>query len=235
MAERHCTCPRCGAGFRTSNNQKQYCSKYCGQLDWIDRRKAEGKHQKQIQKWCAVHTGTCEMCGNAYCKKPSPSKVCDKCLPDYKAKKRESFLKAARDSARVEDKARSCAVCGCEFIAEYTGGRRQVFCSDECRHKKKREYSRTGKKKRKYKIRGVRVESVNYLRVLDRDKWTCRLCGTKTPKRLRGTYQDNAPEIDHIIPIAMGGEHSYSNTQCACRKCNATKGASPLGQLMLFG
>lgn len=91
------------------------------------------------------------------------------------------------------------------------------------------------RKARKLRIRGVSVEVVNPLKVLDRDGWFCQLCGAKTPKRLRGSYDDRAPEVDHIIPIAQGGDHSYSNTQCACRKCNLSKSSKPLGQMRLFG
>lgn len=91
------------------------------------------------------------------------------------------------------------------------------------------------RKARKLRLRGVTVETVNPLVVLGRDKWTCQMCGVRTPKRLRGTYEDNAPEVDHIVPIAEGGEHSYCNTQCACRKCNIAKSGQPKGQMRLFG
>lgn len=91
------------------------------------------------------------------------------------------------------------------------------------------------RKARKLLIRGVTVESVNPIEVLKRDGWTCQICGVRTPKKLRGSYDDRAPEVDHIIPIAAGGEHSNRNTQCACRKCNIAKSDMPLGQLRLIG
>lgn len=50
-----------------------------------------------------------------------------------------------------------------------------------------------------------------------------------------GTYKVNAPELDHIIPIAKGGAHVWSNLQCACRECNAAKSdKAPSGQIGLF-
>lgn len=91
------------------------------------------------------------------------------------------------------------------------------------------------RKARKLKLRGVKVEAVNPLTVLERDRWQCQLCGVSTPKRLRGTYDERAPEVDHIIPIAEGGEHSYRNTQCACRACNLAKSGKAKGQMWLFG
>jgi len=78
--------------------------------------------------------------------------------------------------------------------------------------------------KRKAIQRGATVaDSINPLLILDRDKWKCYLCGVKTPKELRGTYLDNAPELDHVIPLSKGGLHVESNLRCACRKCNAEK------------
>jgi endogenous inhibitor of DNA gyrase (YacG/DUF329 family) len=54
-----------------------------------------------------------------------------------------------------------------------------------------------------------------------------------TPKSLRGTFVDNAPELDHIIPLSLGGTHTKSNTQLLCRKCNRIKGATSSGQLRM--
>jgi 5-methylcytosine-specific restriction endonuclease McrA len=57
-------------------------------------------------------------------------------------------------------------------------------------------------------------------------QWMCQECGRETPSHLRGTYDELAPELDHIMPLAAGGEHSYANVQTLCRRCNALKGAS---------
>jgi 5-methylcytosine-specific restriction endonuclease McrA len=75
---------------------------------------------------------------------------------------------------------------------------------------------------------GLPVEQVDPLRVFWRDKWKCQLCGTETPMSLRGTCNDKAPELDHINPISKGGGHTYENTQCLCRSCNAWKKDMPL-------
>lgn len=71
------------------------------------------------------------------------------------------------------------------------------------------------------------------VKILERDGWRCKLCGVRTPHSKRGTYADDAPEIDHIIPIAEGGDHAEYNVQCLCRRCNSEKGARALGQLGL--
>jgi 5-methylcytosine-specific restriction endonuclease McrA len=86
-----------------------------------------------------------------------------------------------------------------------------------------RDLKRSRRKAEKLKRRATVVETVNLLHVLERDNWTCMICGAPTPRHLRGTYEPNAPEVDHIIPVSKGGEHSYRNTQCACRRCNGLK------------
>jgi hypothetical protein len=52
-------------------------------------------------------------------------------------------------------------------------------------------------------------------RILRRDRGCCRYCGTST-----GPF-----EIDHVIPVALGGITHIRNLVTACRGCNQTKGA----------
>lgn len=69
------------------------------------------------------------------------------------------------------------------------------------------------------------------LSVFQRDGWRCRFCGIDTPESLRGTHEHNAPELDHIVPLARGGQHSYDNTQCLCRACNGFKSNRTMAEL----
>lgn len=81
--------------------------------------------------------------------------------------------------------------------------------------------------------RGCEAERFDPFEIFERDKWRCHLCGCKTLQSLRGTSQDRAPELDHIIPLSKGGQHTRANTACSCRKCNGAKGDRLLGQLRL--
>lgn len=52
-------------------------------------------------------------------------------------------------------------------------------------------------------------------KVLKRDHGRCRYCGT-----------DQGPfEIDHVVPVAMGGTGAFANLVTACHPCNNRKGA----------
>jgi 5-methylcytosine-specific restriction endonuclease McrA len=109
---------------------------------------------------------------------------------------------------------------------------RVQFCGS-CAGERARRHKRASRAVGKARLRTATVECFDPIEVLERDGWRCHLCGGKTPKRLRGTYEDSAPELDHIVPLAAGGEHSRRNTACACRKCNIAKSDKPLGQLRL--
>jgi 5-methylcytosine-specific restriction endonuclease McrA len=78
------------------------------------------------------------------------------------------------------------------------------------------------------------VERVDACRVFARDGWRCQLCGAATDKGQMGKRHPRAPTMDHIVPLARGGDHSYRNIQCACLLCNLKKGARLQGQSRLF-
>ena len=61
------------------------------------------------------------------------------------------------------------------------------------------------------------------LHVLQRDKWTCQVCGVITPEQHRGKNLPDSPEVDHIVPVSRGGSHTWRNVRCLCRACNAEK------------
>jgi predicted nucleic acid-binding Zn ribbon protein len=174
----------------------------------------------------------CIVCGSTYEVK-GKSLVCSvKCrnidsMNKYRAN-RDVILSKLREEYEPKPKTeRICAQCGNLFM----GHDKDVYCSDTCRQRVKQ-----GRKaKRRAEKLGVHYEPVSPLKVFKRDGWRCQLCGKKLNPKHRGTIRDDAPELDHIIPWAQGGEHSYRNTQCACRKCNQGKGARELGQLRLFG
>lgn len=131
--------------------------------------------------------------------------------------------------------ATTCLECGVEFKPSTTKGNHSHHCTDECRRKGKARKARPAKKLRRALKRGANGgEAVDPIRVFERDGWRCASCRKGTPLKLRGTIHARAPELDHIVPVSMGGKHTYANTQCLCRSCNGRKGATVSGQLHLF-
>lgn len=72
------------------------------------------------------------------------------------------------------------------------------------------------KRRERKKKNGIfRVTKKDLLRLLRRQRHCCYQCGTD----LRKTRK----QIDHIIPISLGGVHSIGNIAWACYKCNRHK------------
>ena len=136
-----------------------------------------------------------------------------------------------RDAFKGRREAFDCAECEKHVIPDY-GNKMRVFCSKNCSRKHSR---RTEKTKRKAMIKGAqKSEHVHPFKVFDRDGWRCQICMKKTLRSKRGTTHNMAPELDHILPLSKGGDHTYANTQCTCRRCNGLKGDNVYGQIPMF-
>jgi 5-methylcytosine-specific restriction endonuclease McrA len=72
--------------------------------------------------------------------------------------------------------------------------------------------------KRRARQRAAYVEHVAPAVVWERDEGICQLCGEPA--------EPNDWHLDHIVPLARGGEHSYQNVQVAHPLCNWRKAAS---------
>lgn len=162
---------------------------------------------------------TCEICDSRFVARQPSQRFCSDNCRRLEIQRPEAY------------EPRRCRECG-EVFTPHRRGRQRIFCSKKC-YKRNREH--VYKSARRARLRGARVELVNSTRVFERDGYRCQLCGHKTLKSKRGSYHPKAPELDHIVPLAAGGEHSYRNTQCACRACNMAKSDGAGGQLLLIG
>lgn len=74
------------------------------------------------------------------------------------------------------------------------------------------------------------IETVVPQRVFERDNWTCMPCGDPLDREVswdRNNPPHFYPTVDHVMPLAMGGDHSYSNVQAAHWICNVLKNDMP--------
>jgi 5-methylcytosine-specific restriction endonuclease McrA len=214
------TCKTCTSDFKPKRSDRTiYCSRECGFAGQAKAR-SERADLKPLPA-CSVSFINCRECAGMFASRISTAIYCT-----------PSCSSRAASRAKTEHKraARRCPCCGQMFSPPY--GRSQArYCSDACSVKQNR---RVGRAARRARERGATVEVVDPFKVFDRDGWRCCLCNIATPRSLRGTLNDRAPELDHIVPLAAGGEHSYRNTQCACRRCNSSKGSTPKGQMRMF-
>ena len=104
------------------------------------------------------------------------------------------FADGARRRAEARRNGR-CVECGAVLASHRT-----PYCSRKCR----------------WKFHGHYFWDSARSYVMLRDRYTCRLCGTR--RRARDL------DVDHIVEIALGGAAlEYSNLETACRPCHRSK------------
>jgi 5-methylcytosine-specific restriction endonuclease McrA len=170
-----------------------------------------------------------------YCKRPFSTKLGKSFCSTQCASDNDTAAKLERH--KRTGVVTSCIDCGiqyCRLFKVYGSIKRCLDCQAIESERVFRALKRIARRRRKTLLRGLKYERVDDLEVLERDRWTCQLCGIRTPKRLRGSYDLKAPEVDHIVPASLGGMTSYANLQCACRRCNIKKSNNILGQFRLF-
>lgn len=120
-----------------------------------------------------------------------------------------------------------CRRCGRLFCRPSVYG--ALFCSRECsdRHEKTLANAR----RRTHKRAG---ENFTLREIAERDGWRCHLCGGKVPDR-KYAARDKDPTIDHLIPVADGGEHTRQNVALAHNRCNYERSNEGAAQLRLVG
>lgn len=126
-----------------------------------------------------------------------------------------------------------CANCGNVFF----GFARRRFCSDKC--------SRRYKDRQKTRAKDKRIKSrphdkgITLDKVYKRANGICYICGCKCDYddyQMQGTTfiaGEKYPSIEHIIPIAKGGQDTWLNVALACRHCNSCKSDQTPVQLSL--
>jgi 5-methylcytosine-specific restriction endonuclease McrA len=119
-----------------------------------------------------------------------------------------------------------CLECDAAFVVSPDRGDR--YCSPICG----KRYDRRLRRARQ--VAGF-VERVSSRKVYERDGWRCQLCKRLVSKTAVVPHPRSAT-IDHIVPLAAGGEHSMANAQTAHFICNSEKGAQARDeQLRLVG
>lgn len=212
-------CEVCGSEFGSYRSTgapggwTRCCSDRCSRLS---RRIKSGSILRASRVRVVSHHGHCEGCGMHYRKSSKDQRFCaPECRPS---------------AYEWTPEYKECTTCGASFMQER---RWQGKCSSECEQESRRRMSRIAKSRRRARIRGREHEAIDPIRVFERDGWCCQLCHKRLRPEDRGTYNGEAPELDHVVPLAVGGSHTWGNVQLACRSCNQAKGATPAGQIGL--
>lgn len=223
-------CQYCHKIFTAKHvSRNKYCSRECA----FAHKAAKPVEPVEPKMVC------CKWCNTEFKQKHGKFWCSDECRKASEAARQRRF-----DAAKKILVARPCKHCRQQFTPEH-GNKRRVFCSEVCQRKaahKNRDpkfrgtFNSTGRKK----LRAFygdsweeHYEPVSRLRIYERDGWKCQICGRKL--KLTKEWAANQATVDHIAPLAHGGEHKRTNMQAACMKCNSAKGDTGGGQLRLIG
>lgn len=113
-----------------------------------------------------------------------------------------------------------CVVCGKEFETLQPS---QKTCTKACSktYKNYRNDHRLNKD-------NIVDKDITLATLYERDKGICYICKRECDwnDKKGFTVGKTYPTIEHLIPLARGGKHSWSNVRLACHECNSKKSAT---------
>lgn len=218
-------CKRCGVTFKPKTSKSCYCTNECANKHKSElyrlpdsKMQRQKKHELQLKKnqtTCKLDYSRCSVCGrqranlkarakngvNRFC-----SKKCEKKNVHIVRVKRGLYVHKA---GYVE-----CLYCGeRKWFSKHAS---KMFCSSRC------------SQKHQHRVRDLRIKdnkkdiTVTLPRLIKRDGWECKRCGT-TCQMPKGLNTPDEATVDHVIPISKGGPHTWDNVQLLCRECNTAK------------
>lgn len=236
-------CRQCGNVFIKAYGSEKYCSAECRTAALRDSKRISGR-----ERWRKLHNYTppamqkCVICGEVFAPYRTGQLTCsESCRRKYvlydgltgaereacKAQKRAEADRTRSETRRKNHPPKekektwytgTCKVCGNEFR---TLNPAQVTCSKECG----KRYSNARKQHRIPKAQLI-DNDITLEALYRRDAGVCYLCGKLCDwdDRHDNIVGANYPSIDHVIPIARGGLHSWGNVRLAHHGCNSAKG-----------
>lgn len=170
------------------------------------------------------------------------ARLCHPCRRARKVGLSVPELEALRYQARKESlPSRSCGWCTTEFRSTTSDvrccsgrcaqllrnaegrGYRVYQTADEQRAARVERWQKKNRRRRALK-RGARSEVYSLEEIASRDEFRCGICSDEVDMALRCPDR-GAPTIDHVVPIAAGGDDLRENVQLAHFACNSRKGA----------
>lgn len=242
-------CEVCSASFTTpASKTKRTCGTVCGKALAARITREKGNTPLGYCKGCHAEMWL-TMCGGErrrYCSRACSDDHSKRITAEVRALQRigvavraseASHRRTAREARlRAETEARymprACIRCGCTVASAQEFGKPRDVC-DPCREAKNAEVKRIAKHMRRARVRGSTTQRIDPIRVFEQAGWQCNYCKRATPQSLRGTLDPLAPELDHFIPLAMGGTHTRDNVVCSCRECNQEKGSQSPGEFLV--
>lgn len=216
------TCPVCGRMFVSNWDHRKYCSSECsaeGKKKYQskeEKKKAERERQKERNRLKREAVAPILEAQKA-------EAAAKRAAERAKKKAEQDAIKAAERMRKKQERMHPCEVCG-------TMTDRAKYCSEACSNKASNRRKETARR-HKLQENGKIDYSITLEKLIKRDRNTCHICGGKCNVNdcitVGGTFiaGDKYPSIDHLVPVARGGVHSWDNVKLAHRICNTKKSA----------
>lgn len=209
------------------------CSEQCRQK--FSNRKANLKKNKRKKRLTAERNKLpqiCQRCGCSYIRNRQTKYCSNECMTTQSSQKGKPLKRchschiviefgircAMCRRPRIMPKYATCAECKLSFVV----GTRRRFCSEKC-YKRYDNRIWTSKHRRRARHYGVNYDSsVTLQKALEHFGRICYLCN----EFIMGRADSSDPEqavLEHIIPMAAGGTHTWDNVNVAHRRCNDIK------------
>lgn len=230
---RRCSVSDCAKKARASHNWmcfKHYAQQHkrCAVCNTL-----MGAAYRHKEKWCPscrLVEATCQTCGTPF--------------SFYRGLFNNPTFRGIYCSVRcsprmLPQRTYHCEGCGIEFRPRRGSRRAGRFHSRACyflsigaqpaaENELNRALNDYGRKK------AAIYEPIDRRRVFERDGWKCQICG-RPLDRTRKAPHPRSPTIDHIIPLGVGGSHTYDNVQAAHFRCNSKRQHIGPAQMIMFG
>lgn len=224
------TCPTCEAEFTPKPNHHpvpRYCQRACKERASARRRRTPVVAANRAAREAAkaqrppAQPRVCPECG-AELAEPRVRLCSDACRRARKERYDREYNRTHRPGTP-----QGCGRCGVPLPV----GRKSC---DPCLHLIKRARKRQGKRRRRAMKLGVPSEPYTLAEIAARDRFTCQLCH-KRVAMTKAVPHAKAATIDHVVPLADGGDDTRANVQLAHFECNWRKADHGTQQLALIG
>lgn len=136
--------------------------------------------------------------------------------------------KAADSDSKIKPPVavKECAKCGIPFFSLGHGHSRRT-CSDRCKDDLKAEQARNRYDPAKERVRYSRRSGLRAVQTDLTPEYVARLYAARTcplcAVRLTRQPGPAQAQLDHIVPLNVGGTHTVGNVRVICRTCNLTR------------
>ena len=205
----------------------EYAGNYTGSAGHIDLRCKKCGHV-HTHGWHGLRHKGVKVCPNCLRieRERNKAEIAEQKAKAEAERKAKAEQKKREAEARRKTRIHPCPVCG-------TLTDRPKYCSNECAKKVQNARHETS---RRIKLQDAMVDkNISLERLYRRDKGVCHICGGQcnwNDHKYEGPFfivGKEYPTIDHVVPLVLGGKHSWSNVKLAHLSCNSAKGASVNG------